>query len=371
MVSRGGGVLRLCMALAACALALPALADAAPKRAELERSMRQLLRSEAGPPAALAVIQRGRSREVVAVGRARLGAPRAPRARDHMRIASVAKAFSGAVALQLVREGVLSLDATIGELLPDLPASWHEITLAQLLGHTSGLPDFSQSEAFRDAVGASPQLAPAPEALLDFVADKDPIFPPGTDYQYSNSDNVAVALMVEAVTGSPYEQVLARRVLGPWGLRQTSLGPGILLPKPFWHGYSAPPREDVSQLVAFGGWAWASGGIVSTPGDLNRFVRRYVRLRHGPFLPGGKSDPPGPGSNSAGLAIFRYRTRCGTVFGHTGSILGYTQLIAAGAGGKRSLTFTISTQVTPELVPSLRRAQTKAVCYLLRGRKGR
>jgi CubicO group peptidase (beta-lactamase class C family) len=60
---------------------------------------------------------------------------------DHMRLASVAKAFSGATALSLVSKGVLSLGDTIGELLPKLPKAWHGVALRQLLNHTSGIPD--------------------------------------------------------------------------------------------------------------------------------------------------------------------------------------------------------------------------------------
>ena len=68
---------------------------------------------------------------------------------DHMRIASVAKAFSGATALSLVDEGVLSLDDTIAERLPELPEAWGEVTLRQLLNHTSGLPDYTASRGLR------------------------------------------------------------------------------------------------------------------------------------------------------------------------------------------------------------------------------
>ena len=124
-------------------------------------------------------------------------------------------------------------------------------------------------------------------------------------------------------------------------------------------------------MIAFGGWAWASGGIVSTPADLTRFVRGYVggRLYRGRvraqqfrFVRGGDSKPRGPGANAAGLALFRYHTRCGTVYGHTGSIFGYTQLIAATRNGRISVTFMISTQISDEALPALRGAQEIAIC---------
>src|SRR5262249_7569369 len=151
---------------------------------------------------------------------------------------------------------------------------------------------------------------------------------------YSNSDNIVVGLMVEAVTGRSYESELVERVFVPLGLKNTSLPRGAGTPVPFVHGYDvAPPQtpEDVTHLFA-AGWAWAAGGIVSTPDDANTFIRAYVhgantsplnRVAQFEFRPG-SSEPPGPGLNSAGLALFRYQTRCGTVYGHTGNTPGYT-----------------------------------------------
>jgi D-alanyl-D-alanine carboxypeptidase len=120
------------------------------------------------------------------------------------------------------------------------------------------------------------------------------------------------------------------------------------------HGYDASDGEDVSELFA-AGWTWASGGIVASPADANRFVRAYVagattdaatRAEQFTFAEGG-SEPPGPGRNSAGLAVFRYDTRCGTAYGHTGNTPGYTQFIAASADGSRSATVGINAQITP------------------------
>jgi D-alanyl-D-alanine carboxypeptidase len=97
-----------------------------------------------------------------------------------MRIASVSKAFSGASALSLVTDGLLSLDDTIGDLLPDLPGAWHAVTLGQALHHTSGLPDYTSSEAFVETLLASPEHSPPPGVLLGFVADQVLVFEPGS-----------------------------------------------------------------------------------------------------------------------------------------------------------------------------------------------
>ncbi len=363
--------------------------------AALDRALKDLVAMEGGPPGVIAVVQRGEKREVHTFGVANSKSERPMRVDDRMRIASAAKAFSGAVALSLVSKGKLSLDDTIGERLsglPDLPEGWSDITLRQLLNHTSGLPDFSENDAFLDAVRKRLRHPDPPASLLAYayeLNDGEPLFDPGTRYRYSNSDNVAVALMVEEATGDSYEDQLKKRVYRPLGLKSTSLPVGPELQKPYIHGYDLPDEsdeaedpEDVSELIA-AGWAWASGGVVSTPSDLNAFVRGYVggelfdsevRRQQREVFEGGTSEPPGPGNNSAGLALFRYEAGCGTVWGHTGNTAGYTQFMAASPNGKRSATVSINAQITqsegdPQAFAALRRAEGRAVCAALAGKR--
>jgi D-alanyl-D-alanine carboxypeptidase len=97
---------------------------------------------------------------------------------------------------------------------------------------------------------------------------------------------------------------------------------------------------------------------------------RKTRARQRQIVEGGSSDPPGPGKNSAGLGIFRYETRCGTVWGHTGNYPGYTQFLAASPNGRRSVTVSVNEQLSPEqgapgAFAALRRAEVKAVCAAL------
>lgn len=343
----------------------------------LDRLLQLFVSSPGGSPGIAAVVHRGRQVSLHTAGVANV-LTRAPiRIDDHMRLASVAKAFSGAAALRLVSDGSLSLDTTIGSRLPDLPPAWHAVTLRQLLNHTSGIPDFSQTAAFRQALVASLLVAPPPRHLLSFVEGLPLEFPPGSRYHYSNSDNIVIGLMVQAAAGRPYEEVLQTRVYQPLGLQRTSLPRGVDLPTPRIHGYALNPVEDVTEVFA-AGWAWASGGIVSTPRDADRFVRAYAAgsgltvpayAEQFRFIEGGTSEPPGPGQNAAGLGIFRYRTACGTVYGHTGNTAGYTQFIAATADGSRSATVSVNAQITPgtdaRAFHDLQRIYGLAVCAAL------
>src|SRR5262249_27094719 len=158
---------KIAIALCAFTLVVPiTAADAAggfhdhSSRAEraVEEAAAELVAKEDGPPGVIVVIQRRNDRQVIRAGVAniRTGAPL--RVDKHMRWASGAKAFSGATALALVARGVLK--DTVGKWRPDLPHEWTDITLRQLLNHTSGIPDFSKEEAFLEALRASLLVAP-------------------------------------------------------------------------------------------------------------------------------------------------------------------------------------------------------------------
>ncbi len=362
--------------------ALPA--GAAPRQkqaaaeARLDAAMRALVAAAGGPPGIVVVVQRPGDVDTHTAGVADVTTGRAPNADDHTRIASVSKAFSGAAALALVSRRVLSLDDTIGKWLPKLPRPWRSVTLAELLNHTSGISDFSDNPDFIEALIDSLLVAPPPVKLLSY-ADRKLEFTPGSEYHYSNSDNIVVGLMIEAATHKHYEDELQSLVFNPMGLHDTSLPSGAAMPTPFIHGYKVSPPaapEDVSEQFA-AGWTWASGGIVSTPSDVTDFVSGYVggatidgrtRARQFQFR-AGSSEPPGPGENAAGLGVFRYRTACGTVYGHTGNTPGYTEFIAANRTGTRSTSVSINAQITlktnPQLFVELRALFELAVCAAL------
>ncbi|HEX6602648.1 MAG TPA: serine hydrolase domain-containing protein [Solirubrobacterales bacterium] len=361
----------------AVSLTFAAPATAAPNASDVQRGLKQLVAAKGGPPGAIATMYRDGKLTVLRAGRANVKRPGAPKATDHMRIASVAKAFSGAVALNLVRAGRLGLDDTIAQRLGGMPPAWGAVTVRQMLNHTSGLPDYTQSKGFAKQAEKDPRGFVSPAKIISWVR-ADPLeFASGSRYEYSNTDNIVIGLIAEAVTGRPYGQSLEEIVFGPASLSQTSFPVKPALPSPFIHGYVVEPGEapaDVSTALSPSG-AWASGAIVSTPRDLNTFIRSYLGLEffspaqqqeQFKFFPGGESSPPGPGQNSAGLALFRYKTKCGTVYGHTGNFPGYVQWAAATADGTRSVTTSLNIPApTGKLLTQLRRVQTTAVCALL------
>jgi D-alanyl-D-alanine carboxypeptidase len=363
--------------VAAALLGAGAEAQAAPAGAALDRSLNRIVTLRGGPPGLSVLIETPGGRQFRRRGMADLRTGRRPTARDRMRIASMAKAFSGAVALALVARGQMSLGDTIGQRLPGVLPKADDVTLAQALQHTGGLPDYIRQPAFVRQFTQHPKAYLSPSRILSFVRNRPLHFPPGSRYEYSDTDNIVVARMAEAATGLSYDRLLSAYVYRPLGLGATSMPRTARLPRPFLHGYALEPGrvpQDVSEAINPSG-AWASGGIVSTPNDLGRFFRGFLggRLFAGvqqSFRPG-SSQPPGPGVNSSGLGLFQYRTRCGTVFGHTGSFPGYRMFAASTGDGRRSVVFSVGAQIVPCSVSAavsneIRRAQELAVCLALR-----
>ena len=367
----------LCMSIttATALAAKPRAADRA-----LDRALQRVVSTEDGPPGAIALVHRGGVTKVHRAGVADIENDRPWRPRDHMRLASTSKAFNGAVALSLVQRGRLETDDTIGEILPALPPAWAPITLGQLLQHTSGLPAYTDSPGFQAALRADLKRRFTPIELVGFVADTPLRFAPGTSYAYSNTDNIVAALMAEAVAGRSYEGLLRSEVFNRLDLNSTTLPSGSALPRPYARGYlieAGDPIEDVSTAVGMSG-VWAAGGLQSTPADLLSFMRGYVGGKlFGPAIqreqrrwrPGG-SEPRGPGVNSAGMALFRYRVPCGTLYGHTGNFFGYTQFAASTPNGRRAVTVSVNMQLSPTEGPpaafrALRRAFGRGACAAL------
>lgn len=368
-------------AAVALPLLLPAAGQSAGPAADAKvlRGLERLVAAPGGPPGAIATLHRGGKTTVLRAGRSDVRRRGRPRATDHMRIASISKAYGGAIALQLVQQGRLGLDDTIGARLPGMPVAWAGVTIRQLLNHTSGVPDYTRSKPFIDQLTSDPRGFVTPAQIIDWVRGDDLVFPSGSRYEYSNTDNIVVGLIAEQVTGEGYGDLLSRRVFGPAGLSETSFPTRrVSLPRPFIHGYGTAPGQAPEELTTFlsPSGAWASGGIVSTPLEVGAFMRAYLARRYFGAAQQreqfrfvrGSSSPPGPGTNAAGLAVFRYRSRCGTVYGHTGNLPGYVQWAAATRDGKRSVTTTLNIPA-PEgkRLKQLRSVQAQAVCALLRG----
>ena len=194
--------------------------------------------------------------------------------RPLFQVASIGKAFTGAVVLQLVEEGRLDLGAPVARWFPDVPNAEH-ITVGMLLDHTSGLVSFNALPDGR-ALGLAHRT---PEELVGIASEYDPLFCPGAAWSYTNTGYAMLGRIVEAADGRPFADAVAARVTGPLGLANTVMRrPGVPLPDVVTgHVGGAPVTDSVDYATPY-----AAGALASTAGDLVRF---WHALLAGDLLP--------------------------------------------------------------------------------------
>ena len=347
-----------------------------PSLEEVQSALEQAV--AAGIPGIALEIQGREGSEFLTAGSASLEDEQPLTSEDTFRIASVTKAFTAAVVMELVEEGALSLDDTVEQWAPGLLAEGDSITVRHLLGHTSGLPDYTKDENFFEAFVAGEDLPP--QQLVSFVSSEPLAFEPGTKYEYSDTDNIVLGMIVEAVAGRSYEQELRSRVLDPMELQATVLPNSPEMPDPHAEGYQYPLEsegtgepENVTTALDPSA-AWASGALISTPSDLSRFFRGLLdgelvgegTLEQMKETLAGEGSPSGPGTKRAGLGIFSYELPCGEVWGHTGQFPGYQVFGAATPDGSGALAMMANaTQISEEANEALVYAQELAVCRAL------
>jgi D-alanyl-D-alanine carboxypeptidase len=309
-------------------------------RPDLQRTL-EYVHSE-GAPGVVALVRNASGTWRGAVGNAVLEPRRAMRPGDRFRIASVTKTFVAAVVLQLVDEGRLELDDTVQQRLFGVLERGRDITVRQLLNHTSGLWNFTDDDRFVARMRRDIDFVVTPRAAVA-IADSRPLdFEPGTNWAYSNTGYQLLGLIVERTTGKPLPRVLAERIFEPLRLSKTSFEPSPGLPDGVAHGYSLADGEfpltgnrprDVTTSV--GGGAWAAGAIVSTVDDVARFYRALLggRLLSRRSLRELQRTVPADSSTRFGLGIFRIRVLCGYAWGHSGGLPGYLTHVRANKDG--------------------------------------
>lgn len=245
-------------------------------------------------------------------------------------IASVSKTFTSVAIQKLVEEGKLSLDDPIDRWLePGLVAripNGHAITIRQLLDHTSGIADYNETAINLQELG-DPDTPVPYQAGLEMGIQDSPLYPPGTNYTYSNVNYILLTLIVDKAAGVPYEDYATRNIFVPAGLNQTFFQHTNHIPGP--HMRATMPAGDGSFMdftdcyVLFDRGA---GDIVSTAADLNRFHRalREGKLLNKTTLAG--METPTPQSKKSGYGLGYATERISplnvTVQGHTGGYPG-------------------------------------------------
>ncbi len=253
---------------------------------------------------------------------------------------SVGKTYFAALAIQLIGEKRLDLDAKVSSYLGY--HSWYGripnadgITVKQLMTHTSGVMRYEFKEAFTIDLSAQPDKHWRPEELLAYVLDEEASFPQGEGWEYSDTNLILLGMIVEEITEESCYDLIQERILDPLSRRNTVPSSSRTIPG-LIQGYAGPAN-------AFGGtdevilpdgrfvinpqFEWAGGGFASTTEDLARWARALYTGRAFdpallPLMLDGVPARLGPGSRY-GLGVILTDTPAGPSQGHSGFFPGY------------------------------------------------
>lgn len=233
---------------------------------------------------------------------------------------SMGKPYTSVVAHRLAEAGQLALDAPIGTWLATLPAWRDSVTVRDLLGHTSGVMDYTDVRGYQASVNAGHS---EDARFVDSAVLRPLTFAPRSRWSYNNTNYALVGRIVERVTGRPYSAVLAQEVLARAELRETSdtcvaddIATGHT---PAWALGLPGDSLVVSASRNAHNYDLAVGGLCGTARDVARFYAQLAggRLVSAASLADMTRRPPGIGARS-GAGLFVHEDDDGIIFSHSG-----------------------------------------------------
>lgn len=263
------------------------------------------------------------------------GEKTASSASTRYRIGSVTKMFTAAMILQLIEEGELDLTDTLDTYHPQVPNA-ELITIAQLLGHSSGVHDFT-----KDRDDSSWKTNPrTKDEMVAAIASGEPEFAPGEAIDYSNAGYVLLGYILETVGGKPYPEALRERITSKVGLADTYCGTesrkgGTEESSSFRYVRDWEPQAETHLSVAGG-----AGALISTPTDLCRFIQALfdLELISGDSLGQMMQD-------NFGMETFEYNGK--SCYGHTGGIDNFGSWLAYEPIEKLAVAYSSNAKVYP------------------------
>lgn len=241
---------------------------------------------------------------------------------------SITKNFVAALILQLAEEGLLTLDDTVGQWLPEYPNIDSGITIRQLLNHTSGVFNFTDHPEF-GSIFIDPARAWAPEENIALFVGA-PAFAPGTWQQYSNTNYLLAGLIIEQATGGAVSQQLRQRFWDPLQLTSTFLDVEEQINGNLAHGWGdlGDGLQDLAPLprTALYSSMWTAGAVISSADDLARWGQALFggRVLGAESLEAMLAFQP---VMDYGLGAFRIVLQGRQLWGHNGGDLGYAALM--------------------------------------------
>ena len=257
-------------------------------------------------------------------------------AASRFRIASITKTFTAVMILQLVEEGKLKLTDTLDKFFPQVPNA-QKITILQILSHRSGIPNVR-----RDQATWKPGAPVTKDEMLALIVKGAPEFEPDTKNSYSNSGYFLLGLILEKLTGKPYDQALEERINSKIGLKDT---------------YIATGRIDVNKGEALTyintGSDWKQGfethpsigfQLISTPGDMAKFIQSLFDLK---LISQDSLNQMKTMRDDEGLGMVTFTFAGKTFYGNTGGGDNYGSWLAYQPEEKLVVAYTTNAKVYP------------------------
>jgi CubicO group peptidase (beta-lactamase class C family) len=231
-----------------------------------ERKISETVAASGAPSVSVAVVENGKLTYVKAFGKAELDPARAADVNTRYATGSISKQFTVVAILLAAEQGKLSLDDKVSKYFPELTRA-NEITVRQLLSHTSGYEDYAPQD-YMIPVWTKPTT---PEEILDEWAKKPLDFDPGTKWQYSNTNFVLAGKIFEKATGEPLVPFLQKNIFGPLGMTTagdcsvTKTADDAVAYTRYGLGPARPALREGP------GWYFAAGELCMSPSDLAKW----------------------------------------------------------------------------------------------------
>lgn len=300
---------------------------------------------DAGAPAVLVQAKMRGEEWSKAYGVRSLESEEPARISDRVWVGSVTKSFVAVSVLKLVAEGRLGLEDHVSQILPEVGSLLRppeQVTVRQLLQHRSGMPDYvipmlqqgSLREVFDTPLSHTERLALAGTQKWERKLAQG--------FEYSNSNYIALGMIVERLRARPIGDVLRTDIVEPLNLKGTAMTQSGPAPGDMVRGYITVfgERRDVSSIEMLVGSP--DGGLISTVGDLNTF---YSALLRGQLLPLALvAEMQSPLYARYGLGIGRWNDTCTNNFyyGHGGDLPGYGTFSVSSADGSRQVSMSLT-----------------------------
>jgi D-alanyl-D-alanine carboxypeptidase len=285
---------------------------------------------------------------------------------------------TASVILQLAQEGKLSFDDAVSKYVPGVPNGDH-ITIAELLEMRSGLYNYTDAPEISASMDRDPTKVWSPAEWLAIAFAHPPNAPPGTAYEYNNTNYLLLSLVAEKVDRKPLAQSMQDRLFGPLRLQHTVF-PALTvntLPEPFSHGYlygsasvammGSPPYSPEVQAAARAGtlmpkdytdlngsFTQGAGAVISTASDLATWIEALVggRVFNAAFQRRWldslqPEDPSKPKGQRYGYGIIQISWGPNTIYFHGGEIPGFNSFM--GSDPNNRVTLVVWTNLTVSL----------------------